>query len=553
MKKVYSLLILATFMVTIFSCAKREDKVVAKIKKEKITIGDFEERFGERRFETEEEELAEKNKVLDEMIGDKLMVLEAKTRGYDRDEELLKDIENKEKDIAVRHLYKVVVLDKAKVSEGEIKRHYDRLNKEVKARDILVETKREAREILKEINEGGKFEELAKERSTNKRTAAKGGDLGYFTWNKFPENFSKAVFSMKVDEVKIVEDNRGFHIVKVEDIREGKMGEFKTERVKIEQRLLFNKRTKLANEFLDGLKKKARISFDEEFLNLLAKKTPKEKKRPFGSPPLPTLTDDEKARILVKFNKKEWSCGEVLDRFGRGTPQFDKPDVIKRAVENLIVTELLQKEAYKRRLHRAQEVKQKLNQTVERIILNRIRKEEITDKARATDEEIKKYFEDNRDKYKENEKAKAQMILVKIEEEANDIVKKLRKGTKFEKLAKDKSTHYTRNRGGDLGLFERGRYPDIEDVAFSIRIGKISDPIKTKDGYAIIKVTERKPERLKEFDKVKRSVKKDLDDELRKKRKTDLIESLKGKYTVEINQENLRIAGKKAGKKEEME
>lgn len=112
------------------------------------------------------------------------------------------------------------------VSEDEVRASYDKqiadapAVNEVRARHILVKTKEEAEAIIKQLEEGGNFEEIAKEKSTD-GAAANGGDLGYFTSGQMVPEFEKAAFALNPGEhsKEPVETQFGFHVIKVEDKR----------------------------------------------------------------------------------------------------------------------------------------------------------------------------------------------------------------------------------------------------------------------------------------------------------------------------------------------
>ena len=84
-------------------------------------------------------------------------------------------------------------------------------------------------------------------------------------------------------------------------------------------------------------------------------------------------------------------------------------------------------------------------------------------------------------------------ILVKTEEEANQILKELETGGTFQRLAQIKSQCPSGKRGGDLGWFGRGMMvKEFEKVAFELGRGEISKPVKTQFGWHIIKVVDRR-------------------------------------------------------------
>jgi peptidyl-prolyl cis-trans isomerase C len=85
-------------------------------------------------------------------------------------------------------------------------------------------------------------------------------------------------------------------------------------------------------------------------------------------------------------------------------------------------------------------------------------------------------------------KIQAQHILVNHEYEAADILKKIKNGESFEKLAQDYSICPSAKNGGDLGEFKRGKMvPSFDKAAFLLEIGEVSPIIRTQFGFHIIK------------------------------------------------------------------
>lgn len=87
---------------------------------------------------------------------------------------------------------------------------------------------------------------------------------------------------------------------------------------------------------------------------------------------------------------------------------------------------------------------------------------------------------------------RARHILVETEDEAWAIKSKITEGTSFEELAKVYSKCPSKEKGGDLGYFVRGQMvPEFENAAFSTPIGEVSDPVKTRFGWHLIKVVRK--------------------------------------------------------------
>lgn len=115
----------------------------------------------------------------------------------------------------------------AKVTDAEIQARYDTemantppVN-EVHARHILVKTKEEADAIIKQLDGGAKFEDLANQHTTDPSGKTTGGDLGYFAAGQMVPEFEKAAFALEPGSYtkQPVQSQFGFHVIKVEDKR----------------------------------------------------------------------------------------------------------------------------------------------------------------------------------------------------------------------------------------------------------------------------------------------------------------------------------------------
>jgi foldase protein PrsA len=130
-------------------------------------------------------------------------------------------------------------------------------------------------------------------------------------------------------------------------------------------------------------------------------------------------------------------------------------------------------------------------------------------RIKVTEEEVKAFFEENKEDFAQEEQVKARHILVATEKEAQEIKDKLAKGEDFAALAKEYSTDdSTKNNGGQLGFFNRGdMVPEFEKAAFALAVGEISAPVKTEYGYHLIKVEEKKEAAAPNYEKSKVDIK----------------------------------------------
>ena len=145
-----------------------------------------------------------------------------------------------------------------------------------------------------------------------------------------------------------------------------------------------------------------------------------------------------------------------------------------------------------------------------------INPDNFRDQVKLDDQEVINYYEDNQEMFKQEKQVKARHILFrlsddasaedeeKVKEKASTVLEKARSGQDFAELAREFSEGPTKEDGGDLGFFPKGRMlKEFEDAAFSMSEGEISDLVKTSYGYHIIKVEEIQEERIKGLDEVR--------------------------------------------------
>ena len=154
------------------------------------------------------------------------------------------------------------------VSDSELKVAYDQVKgqfegKEYKVRHILVEKEAEAKSILAKLKAGEKFEELAKANSKDPGSAVKGGDLDWMSPQSLVPEFSKAMVALPKGQLteKPVKTQYGFHIIRVDDVRESKvptMAELKPQLIDMMNQDQNWQRAKF-NEMITKIKAKAKV------------------------------------------------------------------------------------------------------------------------------------------------------------------------------------------------------------------------------------------------------------------------------------------------------
>ena len=139
-------------------------------------------------------------------------------------------------------------------------------NSQYRARHILVDKEDEAKELIKQIKAGAKFEDLAKKSSKDPGSKEKGGDLDFADPKNYVTEFSAALLKLKKGEMTQVpvKSEYGYHIIKLEDIREAQIPPMDSLRQQIEARLGQQRMSKFRDEIRAKTKTDFVFSFDKK-------------------------------------------------------------------------------------------------------------------------------------------------------------------------------------------------------------------------------------------------------------------------------------------------
>jgi peptidyl-prolyl cis-trans isomerase C len=172
---------------------------------------------------------------------------------------------------------------------------------------------------------------------------------------------------------------------------------------------------------------------------------------------------------------------------------------------------------------------------IEKDVLIQIGVKNIMASVDTTEEEIKKFYEDNSEMFKSEETASAKHILVDDLEQMKEIKLEITNGMSFEEAAKKYSKCPSSAQGGSLGSFSKGKMvPEFEDAAFKLQVGEISEPVKTQFGYHLIQLDEKTPQGAKSLEESKEIIVKNLLNQKQNEKYVSSITELRNKYTVEI-------------------
>jgi parvulin-like peptidyl-prolyl isomerase len=176
------------------------------------------------------------------------------------------------------------------------------------------------------------------------------------------------------------------------------------------------------------------------------------------------------------------------------------------------------------------------NSLRKRILLENLIAREVNAKIQVTDREAEAYYHANRKAYANKRRVHVAQIVLPNRKRAEEVLKRLKAGEDFDKVAREVSIGPEAVRGGDLGYFERGVLPEaIDRMVFSLPVGKLSRVAQSPYGFHIFKALGREQAGGGKFSDVKERV----IAELRKQKEAEAykgwIDDLKAKAVIRIN------------------
>ena len=206
--------------------------------------------------------------------------------------------------------------------------------------------------------------------------------------------------------------------------------------------------------------------------------------------------DNMQDKILATVAGQPITASEVdmaLMQMGARGQAYNTKEGRAALLENLIARKLFLLDAKKNLMEREPDFKEQLARVKDDMLTNYAIQKSV-ERVRVTDDETKKFYDENPDKFDAGEIFNASHILVESEEKANAIAADIASGSiTFEDAAKKYSSCPSGAEGGSLGEFGRGQMvPEFENACAAMEAGTVSAPVKTQFGWHLIRLNDKK-------------------------------------------------------------
>jgi peptidyl-prolyl cis-trans isomerase C len=273
-----------------------------------------------------------------------------------------------------------------------------------------------------------------------------------------------------------------------------------------------------------------------------------------GKPAGKNLSDDETAAWV---NGKPIAKKLIDDIISSMPPMYQSqvktPEGMRSLLDNVIAVELVYEKADKEGFTKKPEVQEKVQNVMKQVVYAAYIEDAM--KAGASDEAaMRKFYDEHKDQFATKDQVQASHILFKAESKDGedpakakacaDVLAKAKKpGADFGELAKKYSDDSSKDKGGDLGYFERERMvKPFAEAAFAMKVGEISACVKSPFGYHIIKKTGEKGPEQKSFEDVKDKIGQIMSQQGQQKAYEEIVSNLKKGADIKYNEKLMGIA-----------
>jgi len=249
--------------------------------------------------------------------------------------------------------------------------------------------------------------------------------------------------------------------------------------------------------------------------------------------------------VVARVGETDFKLKDIRTRLAELPPPYRYaaerrlPEVLKEIIEQ----QMLWHEARRLGLERDPAVQRQIQEATRQILTRELFNREIRRKAFPTDEQVRRYYAEHPAEFGTPERQGERHILVPTQEEATAVLAELRAMKDFDAVAKGSSREPEGREERAVQSFTRGqRDAETERVAFGLKVGETGGPVRTPQGYLLIKVVSRHPADRQPLELAKPVIQARLQPQNEKKLFEELLGRLRSEQKVEIYEDVVRAA-----------
>ena len=425
---------------------------------------------------------------LQALIDRRLLLLEARSRGLDATNTFQYSVQDAV-DSRVRTIYKSQeIASKVKISNETVRRYFEKegYSRERLLNAIKVGSRAAIDTVLQELRAGRPFEEVARARSLDKRSAERGGELGFIGRDQLGSLHIPPVVFRTLPQDQLSEPlpaGSAWHILSFSEDRPTSYEKYQAGIAK----LLYQKRlAQVEAEHLEQL---------HELVNAYKAKQP-------------TLIEGN-STALYTYKGGEITLGQVQEFLRQRNISFglaDSAQAVGTLNRYFLEAHLIQEAARKGGFYQTPEIQKFVERTANAKLLEIVRKSVIADLVDLSEEDVRHYYDTHLESFRHSEAIWIEEVLLPTQADALQVKAQIEAGASFAQFVDKSLRADARKYNGryHFHMLGKARYPVLVPAVFQSQQGQLEGPLQVEGGYSVFRVLEREESSIEPFETAQR-------------------------------------------------
>ncbi len=518
----------------LIGCRSFDDALtVARVANLRITLGEFRDHFrrGKDPRSLQSVPMQSRRNHLERLVDARMKYLEALRLGLDQDSSFAARFQETRDRVVMEEMMRENVLYRV-VPRRAIREWYKYSGVAVRAKHILISTAgaekpaellakgHRAWWIYDQLRDGVPFDSLARRYSDDEADRKSGGNPRWIRWGTYEPRICRKILELEKGEFsKPLRTEKGYELFYVVEKREVPRQPFRLVRYEIlgqirNSRLYREKINQALEKFIEQVAKYYGYEEDEWTWNHFSALMKIRKAMVLGGE---ATEDSDQFEVVPQKSYKYTLCrwkgdsltiGDVIEYVRKSNPRhqpdFTNEKTRRSWIQGIARRKFLTQYAYERGYDRDPDVLEQLRNYKLRVLPTVLENRLVRQKVKFEEEEVRKYFEAHRERFKVPEARLVREILIGDYDLAEEVARRAKAGEDFIKLAKQfNERRSTKEKDGLLGWIGEHAFGELGATAIKMHKGEIAGPISVGRKWSVIRIEDERPERLKSFQEAK--------------------------------------------------
>jgi parvulin-like peptidyl-prolyl isomerase len=494
---------------------KPSGSVIARVQGKEITLARFMEfyRPSPSMEGTVDDYYQAMSEKLEELIGYTLVQEGGRADGLHKTPDFNARLEDYEKNLLNRIYKQREIVERVVVDEAEVDSFLARSSVERHVQHIITLNEAAAREVMRQLERGEDWSDVAISYSMDAEKALNRGDLGWIRWGEsqfaYYPDLQRSLFRIPVGTWEgPLQTANEFHFIKIVAERGRDMGDPAEARAAARGRVAGLIQRDLEQQLANSMWDEGAFHLDADHFHWLVEEITESFDRDPANNPVPVLSAEDGRRVVVRSDSRPYTARMFLDRLELRNPQ-SRDNALTIDDWRQLFVEWVLTDVAARRARRAGYDKDPaylserttfIDGRLYALKLNSLEDE----KGTPTDDDLDQYYRDHPEEFDLPELRRLNEVLLATRDEAEEILRRVQAGENIEMLAREHSIRPDiGERGGRFSPIRRGEFGALGEAVYETGSGEVGPIVETPLGFSVFKVTQVIPPRLIELDDIR--------------------------------------------------